>query len=318
MKKTIICLILLVSWLLSACQATNKPGNLTGNEKILIIGNSHSVDAFHFLQLAFQEQHPDKNLTLGVLYYSGCSIDKHLQFAQNNDAVYRYYKNTSGDWTTTKTQTMEDVLCDQQWDIVILQAAKSDLDDTLNLDGRRALEAYINEHLKNAHEFMWHTSWPSPNDDSFFAPDATKPAPNGYKENLIKLYGFDPFNQYAVLATKATEHILTDATYAKALSTGAAIMHAYLSEGLPQTSLWRDYTHLNDYGRLIAAYALLAQLDGQPITNISINTISEEHRHSMFKDEGPLILTEELKNILISAANYSLSNPFTIPPKTAE
>ena len=68
-------------------------------EKILIIGNSHSVDAFQLLHLAFQDQMPEEDVTLGILYYSGCSITKHIGFVKNGDAVCSYYKNTDGSYT---------------------------------------------------------------------------------------------------------------------------------------------------------------------------------------------------------------------------
>ena len=98
-----------------------------------------------------------------------------------------------------------------------------------------------------------------------------------------------------------------------------AILYAHLSEGYPQTALWRDYTHLNDFGRLVAAYGMLVQLTGNPIESISVDRIPAEMRHSRFKDLGDLVLTEEMKQAVIQAANYSLNAPFTMPPnKTAE
>jgi len=280
--------------------------------KILIIGNSHSVDAFHYLFDAFSDQMPQEPVTLGILYYSGCSIDKHIDFHKNDLPGCDYYKNTNGRWTIEKhTARLATVLADEPWDNVFLQAAKSDLDDTLNLDGRRELEAIVNKHLQTPHTISWHTSWPSPNDMYFFAPGRF--VPNGYRERLERLYGFNPVNQFTVLTTKAKAHILPDPTYTWKVCTGAAVMNAHITQGLPQTDIWRDYTHLNDFGRLIVAYALFAQLTGKTVEHIDINSIPADKRHKNFVDLGDLIVTDKMKAIIITAANHALADPWTVP-----
>jgi len=45
----------------------------------MIIGNSHSVDAFQLLFELFKSQNPEKEMMLGILYYSelmdtGCDL----------------------------------------------------------------------------------------------------------------------------------------------------------------------------------------------------------------------------------------------------
>ena len=308
-------LILCCMAMLLTCGCAGKQDK-TSVQKILIIGNSHSVDAFHLLYQAYADLFPDVDLTLGVLYYSGCSITKHVDFAQNDEPVYRYYKNTRGNWKIKKKVDMKTVLEDQEWTTILLQAAKTDLDDTLNEPGRRALEAYVDQHVSTPHDFVWHTSWPSPNDENFFNENAEVTSPEGYKENLKNLYGFDPVNQYTVLTEKAKAHILTDETYPLAVCTGTAIMYAHLTEGCPQQDLWRDYTHLKDYGRLVAAYSMAVQLNGQPAEAIGIDSIPAKLRHSRFEKEGDLILTDEMKQVLLRAANYSVERPFSMPEKT--
>lgn len=280
--------------------------------KILIIGNSHSVDAFHFLHLAFRDQLPDEDVTLGILYYSGCSIDRHIDFYKANDPACDYYKNTHGDWVISKkTALLSAVLADENWDRVFLQAAKSDIDDTLNLDGRRELEAIVNSHLSTPHVFSWHTSWPSPNDPFFFAPGRF--VPDGYKARLEALYGFDPINQFTVLTSKAKEHILPDPTYHKKICSGAAVMNAYVTQGCPQTDIWRDYTHLNDFGRLIAAYGFFAQLTDRRVERINVDTVPAHLRHKFFTELGDMTVTDEMKSVIITAANHALDDPWTVP-----
>ena len=317
MKRILLllcCVLLLLTGCAPPAESPIDSGRIDmNNQKILIIGNSHSVDAFHLLYEACADQYPDTDLTLGVLYYSGCSISKHVSFAQSGEKVYDYYKNTNGRWKIDKDVDMVSVLQDQDWSIIMLQAAKTDLDNTLNKRGRRALEKIVNQNVSAPHTFMWHTSWPSPNDEFFFSDEAPKAAPEGYKENLTKLYDFDPVKQYIVLINMAKRHILRDETYALGICTGAGIMHAYRAEGCDQRELWRDYTHLNDLGRLVAAYSMLTQLTGRPIERIGIDTLPKELRHHMFREEGDLTLTQEMKDVIIRSANYALTAPFTLP-----
>ncbi len=282
-------------------------------EKILIIGNSHSVDAFQLLHLAFRDQMPEEKVTLGILYYSGCSITKHIGFAKNGEDVCRYYKNTDGHWNIEKNTGMKRVVSDEPWEKVFLQAAKSDLDDTLNAEGRRELESLVDAWDPAPHRFYWHTSWPSPNDPFFFSSDRF--VPEGYQERLIRLYDHDPIKQFTVLTNKAKAHILTDKVYEKAVCSGAGIMNAHTIQGRPQTEIWRDYTHLNDFGRLIAAYTFFVQLTGKKIDKIGISTVPVELRHQKFQDQGELCVTEERKNIIITAANHALLDPWTVPQK---
>lgn len=278
--------------------------------KILIIGNSHSVDAFHFLCDAYKDCNPNENIITGIAYFSGCSITQHIEFYKNQQKVYRYYKNNNGKYSETNEVDLKTIITDEEWDDVFLQAAKADLDDTLNLSGRRELESIVDSLVKTSHRFMWHTSWPSPNDETFFSPDYVRQPPNGYKENLIRLYGFNPVTQFSVLTTKAKEHILTDSVYSGAVCTGSAVMHAYLKQNCAQLDIWRDYTHLNDFGQLIVAYAYVAQLTKKPVTRVGINMVPQSFRHKQYSHLGDMQVTEQMKEIIIKAANYSLEHPF--------
>jgi len=56
------------------------------------------------------------------------------------------------------------------------------------------LEGFVEQYLQKPCRYWWHTSWPSPNDEIFFSPAYVSQAPEGYKENLMELYGFDPVN----------------------------------------------------------------------------------------------------------------------------
>ena len=281
---------------------------------VLIVGNSHSIDAYWLLYQAYMDQHPDINLCVGILHYGGANIDEHVAFGNNGQEKIRYYKNDSGKWDIKYDVTTEYVLTDHPWDIIMMQPAKEDLSDpTLNKDGRHALAEIIDRYVKNPHEIMWHISWPSPNDETFFSEDYVRQPPAGYKKKLTRLYGFNPVNQFSVMVDMTKQHVLDDPIYSKAVCSGAAIMHAHLAQGVPQLELWRDYTHLSDYGRLMAAYALVAQITNEPIESVGIDVISVGWRHKQNKDQGKLVITQQMKDVLIKAANYALESPWVIP-----
>jgi len=282
-------------------------------KNILIIGNSHSVDGFQLLNEVFRTQQPEEEYILGISYHSGCSITQHIGFARTGAPEVDFYKNVRGEWSIIRNTTEQVILESEAWDTVFLQAAKSDLDDTLNLAGRRELEAIVCEHLPTPPCFMWHTSWPSPNDEYFFSDQAAKPAPAGYKDRLIEMFGFDPLNQITVLMNKAKDHILGDSTYAKAVCTGAGIINAYLVQGCSQREIWRDYTHLTDFGRMIAAHTMYAQLTGKPLEAVKIDTVPTVLRQKRFQPLGDLTVTEEMKEIILRAANAALADPWTPP-----
>ena len=281
--------------------------------KILIIGNSHSTDAFQLLSEAFRDQMPHQDVAMASLYYSGCSITQHNKHIDEDAAVYRYTINKNGVSEAIENVTILYGLKDQNWDIVMLQAAKSDRDETLNLAGRRKLEKYVDDNVPKPYVFAWHNSWPSPNDETFFSPSWVRQPPKGYKDNLTRLYGFDPVNQFTIQTQQTADLIVPDDTYKYKINTGAAIMQAHLTQKIPQLELWRDYTHLHDFGRLIAAYSMYAQLTGNKITSIGMDIVPVDKRHYQFKHLGDMQITEEMKQAIMEAVNYSLEHPWTIP-----
>lgn len=286
----------------------------TSERYVLIVGNSHSIDAFWLLYQAWMDQHPETDLCVGILHYNGACIDEHVEFASTDAEEMRYYKNDSGKWEIEYGVTYSYALGDQPWDTILMQPAKEDLaDETLNKDGRHALAALIDQYVTVPHQIMWHISWPSPNDETFFSPDYIRQPPKGYKDKLTRLYGFSPVNQFSLMLSQTKENVLTDPLYDDALCSGAAIMHALLVQEYAQLDLWRDYTHLSDYGRLMVAYALVAQFTDTPVKSIGIDRISVGWRHKQNADQGELVITDEMKQGIVRAAAYAMTNTWEMP-----
>jgi len=285
--------------------------------KIIIVGNSHGNDTFWLLHEVFKDQMPEQEVVLGALYYSGCSVTKHVKFATENQYVYAFHRNINGTWETQKDANIDDGLRNQAWDYVLFQGGRGDAQNEYNLTGRRALEQIVSERVPQPYKMMWQVTWPSPEEPTFFSPDYRVQPPAGWVEYLQNDFGHDSFKQFTVMTDRAKEYLLKDDTYEKVICAGAGVMHANAVLGVPQLELWRDYTHLSDYGRLITAYCFYTQFTGKPVTDVGIDVIPASLRQKHFQAEGDLIVTEEMKQVIIAAANHALEDPWTAPARPA-
>lgn len=283
--------------------------------KIIVVGNSHGNDTFWLLHEVFKDQMPEQEVVLGALYYSGCSVTKHVKFATEDQHVYDFHKNENGQWETMNEVNIDAGLRNQAWDYVLFQGGRGDTLNEYNLTCRRALEKIVSDRVPQPYKMLWQVTWPSPSDPTFFSPDFRVQPPAGWVEYLQTDYDHDPFKQFDVMTGKAKEFLLEDETYEKVICAGAGVMYAHAVLGVPQVELWRDYTHLSDYGRLITAYCFYAQFTGEPITEINLEKIPASLRHKYFKAEGDLVITEEMKQVIIAAANHALEDPWTVPAK---
>ena len=333
MAKRILALLLAAVTMLSlvACNQTPTPSpseteaptepkvdvSTLDAQHILIIGNSHSIDAVQLLYDVLVAHEPDKKFVVGYLYYSGCAIWQHVNFYENKEAVYRYARNSDGFWNAQEQVPLETGLVDQPWDIVFLQGAKSDRDrEGYNLAGRMKLEEIVRKHVPNPDfELAWHGSWANPDDEALFGDDwPVRAPPAGYKDDLLRRYGkLDSVVQYQEYVNSYAQYIKDDESYGKRISTGTSIMYAVLTLGIDQKEIYRDYTHLNDYARLMAAYAFYVQYTGKPITEVKVTNVPKRLRWSYYQPWGDLEITEEMQKTIIECANYSLEHAWEMP-----
>ena len=280
--------------------------------KFLIIGNSHSNDAFWQLYEVFKAQAPERDVVIGILYYSGCNITQHVQFGQTRARVYDYYRNGNGTWEHLAESDMQYALQDQAWDIILFQPSREA--DEYEKKHRDALAAIVAENVNEPYDLYLHKTWANPSDPELWSDTHDPVPPDGYWNGLIRMYGVvDPVNQTNMMNEQIKTNVLGDEMFAHFISTGAAIMHAHLVSGVPQVELWRDYTHLTDYGRLIAAYALYAQITGDTVTEVKVESIAANLRHRRAQVLGDMEVTEEMKQVIIDAVAYACENPWTTP-----
>lgn len=152
---------ILVVWVLVLFLSIS--GGVYGQQKIvkiLAIGNSFSQDAVeqNLHELAEAE---GIQTVIGNLFIGGCSLERHVKNARENDSAYAYRKvGVDGIKKERKKVSLETALADEEWDYVSLQQASP-------LSGKyESYEAslpelvkYVKERLPKKTKLMLHQTW---------------------------------------------------------------------------------------------------------------------------------------------------------------
>ena len=271
--------------------------------RIMIIGSSRSVNTFQLLYSVLKDQMPDKEITLGVMYYSGASMSMHANFIRNNEAVVTYYRNNKGYWELFYNSSTEYGLKDQNWDVILLQAGTGDLANNMNLEDRKFLTSSVDSWVSHPHTFWWHTTWFNSTDPALYVGANTSLKP----ENI------DQVKQLTDQITAAKSYVMDDPMFEGRICSGTPMMYALKVLGVPENQLYRDHTHLSDYGSLLVAYSWYVQFTGQPLTEINIDKIPQMERNSHEQHLGDMVITEEMKDVILKTAQYTYENPWTVP-----
>jgi len=157
--KKILALILILAMLIpfAGCSEKEETVKVPESLKILAVGNSFSVDAVEYLYQMLEEAGV-KEIVIGNLYYAGCSLEQHLDFALNDSPVYNYHKNDDGTWGTTHDFILCDALFDEEWDYITFQETSKTCglrESYVSLDG---LLDYVEE-LDTGATMVWHMTW---------------------------------------------------------------------------------------------------------------------------------------------------------------
>lgn len=319
--KKVISLLLILALMLSAAACGGAPEASVPTEttepkatespeeakvlKIMILGSSRSVNTFQLLYEAFKDQMPEQELVLGIMYYSGCSISMHVNFIKNGDRVYDYYYNDSGRWNIYRETSMQEGLQDQNWDVILLQAGTGDLENRMNESGRIFMKEFVDQNVQHPHVLWWHSTWFNSTDPSLYDPTKTKLDP----------HGIDQHKQLTDSNTAAKEYVLNDPMFAGHITSGTPMMYALKVLEVPEVDLYRDHTHLSDFGCLLVGFAFYAQYTGKPVTQINLESIPAHLRHAKWRSLGDMQVTQEMKDIIIKTVDYTLNNPWAVPTK---
>ena len=270
--------------------------------KIMIIGSSRSVNTFRYLFEVFKDQMPEEEVTLGIMYHSGCSMSMHVDFITRNEPACDYYLNNDGHWNITKGVTTDVGIADQPWDVVFLQSGRGDTDNNMNEPCREFLVDFVNGIVITPHTFWWHSTWFNAEDPDLYAENK--------KEKAARV------NQVAQLTAvndAAKKYVLHDPMFAGHITSGTPMMYARKVLGLADRDILRDHTHLSDFGYLLAASCFYAQFTGKPVTKIGIDSIPAHLRHKSTQELGDFVITQEMKDIVLKTVDYTMKNPWSVP-----
>ena len=108
--------------------------------------------------------------------------------------------------------------------------------------------------------------------------------------------------------------MITDSDYQYVINTITSVENAITSY-LGQKGIKRDYTHLTDIGRLIAAYTVYCELYGiEELTQIKVDSIPKNFLKSSPVKTQDLVLTDTEKAVILEAVNNTIQNPLEITP----
>lgn len=341
MKRMIALLLAVVMCcgMLAACanggageNTTKAPTPDDGVLRVLIIGHSLGNDSVWLLpEIAKNEGYTD--LVVGMLYYSGCRLGQHIQFAVADAPNYEYRQFDLSKDTTWQIadangafwagghgadlsgkdigQTMKFAIQAQDWDVVVLQAgvfeaAGNTSDCVLDTANIQTIMDYV---LKNdvdkttVPEFGWNMTWTCPSDL-----DLNK---DTYRSHLLSAFA-NSQEMYESIASTLKDRIAAEYDFAYIMPTGTAFQNAHSS--YMGDTLYRDYIHATDYARMIAAYTWLCTLTGADMSQMKILPIRSYHLKdtNMRNANINLTLTEVEKNILIESVSNALKNPYAM------
>ena len=308
-----------------------------GTLKILVLGNSHGLDATNLLYEVFHEEAPEQKVVIAALYYSGCNMDQHNNYLTNNLKEYTYHKNDGSQpdraWVV-KDATCLDALQDEQWDVIAMQQMNHRAGMDYEYDASwKVVADYLLNNQDHTPKLAFHMTWTNPDDYATYLDDdapLNNPSPASWR-NTHEQYWTNPTTgkydqslQYLDIARCIKTYLVDDTStvgraYDYIIPAGTAVEYAQDVCGRPQAEVYRDYTHVNDYGRLIAAYTWYATIMGiDEIEEMNLDAVPAnlKHKNSKFPAadaDGNYTITQDMKENLIESVNWALKNPLSLP-----
>ena len=131
--------------------------------------------------------------------------------------------------------------------------------------------------------------------------------------NIIALTDHNSCKNCPAFFEAAKKYVMDDPMFEGRICSGTPMMYALKELQIPEVDLYRDHTHLSDYGSLLVGYSWYTQFTGNPVTQINLDVIPRNLRIEQHQYLGDLQITEEMKQAIIQTAQYTLENPWTVP-----
>ena len=168
---------------------------------------------------------------------------------------------------------------------------------------------------------LYNMTWASPTDMNLYNDDRQS-APDYFINTYTNDYGFDHINHYNCLVAMTEKYLVNHEGFDKIIYNATPVQYASEICGVPQYDenqtfdLYRDYTHLSDYARLIVAYNWYCQMfEIDELKDVKVSVINADDRAvygNRQKVYGDLTLTDDHKDVLIESVNHGLKYPLSI------
>ena len=259
----------------------------TKSIKVLSIGHSFSVDVMGTYLYQMLEQAGYEDITIGYLYYPGCSLSRHWEYiSTNTNGHERYGKNETGSWVTKSSPYAIDVLRDEDWDYVTLQASPD------YVGGQNSEYSYIpgiidwiqENALNTGVDIKWHEIW-------------------AYSEGCdlwsYTYHNWDQMTMYNNIIAATKQYIVPNEDITGIIPVGSAVQNARERLGdifnMPDaTQGGSDGYHLNEmYGDFLGSLTWACYFSG-----VDAHTITERSAD----------MTEEQFDAIADAVNAALAD----------
>lgn len=263
--------------------------------KMLCITSSFGLNTTELLYEIAKDQGAT-DVMVARLYYSGCKLYQHVEFANTDAPVYQYTKNSTDTWQRQLDTTLLYGLQDEDWDIIFLQQGAHDAGriETYK-DYIDQIMAYVHKNKTNPNaRFIWNMTWAFQHDND--------------SNTFMTAYQGDQMAMYNMILDCVREKVLPRTDFAAIIPSGTAVQNARTSYF--GDTLTKDTMHLNNLGRVIAGYATWAALTGKPISQINLPPVNS------YDLKDYLILSESDKAVIIEAVNNAIANPYEVTPSS--
>jgi len=306
-----------------------------GIMKILMIGHSLGNDSSFMLPAVFQAENMT-NVVIGVIYHSGCRLGQHAEYIKQEAAQYAYYEfdlSSDEEWRRADStggyhsfipgtgtdvyiedgsiaQTMKFGITRHDWDLVVMQAGvfeAANIGEGYSMDFKANIETIQNHVLENDIEpgsvpkFAWNITWTCPSDGMMN---------DSYKNGLYNNFK-DQREMYETIISTFQDTVQPLHDWEYVFPSGTAVENAVTSK-LKAEGVYRDFIHVNDFGRLMVAYTWYCTMFDKDINELEIKPIDYHLVNDAFARQYKknLELTEEQQNILKESVSNALKNPY--------
>lgn len=290
--------------------------------KILNISNSHGMDSVWLLPLVLKTEMPEKEIFVAELYQS-YALTQHIQAAKNDENAYFYFTNNGSLWRKATGVSARTALKAQHWDIIMFNESSRHLglEEKMSQGMIDWFRSYILDNIDYEPMLLYNMTWANPTDRRLYDDESRQHPPLNFDNTYLKNYGFDHIQHYNKLVEMTNKYIVARDDFDKIIYGAKPVQYAGQVLGVPQydpeqkLDLYRDYTHISDFARLIVAYQWYCQVFGvNKLEQVNVNVIPADLRATYRQQKlGNQEITEKHKRILIESVNETLRDPFTIP-----